>query len=130
MFRLWRVLVIIPFAVLLAVACLFVFRGLMLSGGGPLQLVSQVGSGLTTFAMGVWVYQQTGSAAKFTTIALLSALPGLLLMPVAGALVDRWDKRWTMLLSDAICGLATLSMLLMTVSGRLTGRSYARRRSP
>jgi DHA3 family macrolide efflux protein-like MFS transporter len=84
------------------------------------QLVSQIGSGLTTFAMGVWVYQQTGSAAKFTTIALLSALPGLLLMPVAGALVDRWDKRWTMLLSDAICGLATMSMLFMTLSGRLT----------
>lgn len=84
------------------------------------QLVSQIGSGLTTFAMGVWVYQQTGSAAKFTTIALLSALPGLVLMPIAGALVDRWDKRWTMLLSDAICGVATLSMLLVTVSGRLT----------
>jgi MFS family permease len=84
------------------------------------QLVSQIGSGLTTFAMGVWVYQQTGSAAKFTTIALLSSLPGLALMPIAGALVDRWDKRWTMLLSDAICGLATLSMLLLTVSGRLT----------
>src|SRR5262244_397835 len=79
------------------------------------QLVSQIGSGLTTFAMGVWVYQQTGSAAKFTTIALLSALPGLVLMPVAGALVDRWDKRWTMLVSDAICGLATMFMLLMTL---------------
>ncbi len=84
------------------------------------QLVSQVGSSLTTFAMGVWVYQQTGSAAKFTTIALLSALPGLVLMPIAGALVDRWDKRWTMILSDAICSTATLSMLLLTVSGRLT----------
>jgi DHA3 family macrolide efflux protein-like MFS transporter len=84
------------------------------------QLVSHIGSGLTTFAMGVWVYQQTGSAAKFTTIALLSGLPGLVLMPIAGALVDRWDKRWTMLLSEAICGVASLSMLLMTVSGRLT----------
>ena len=84
------------------------------------QLVSQIGSGLTMFAMGVWVYQQTGSATKFTTIALLSALPGLLLMPIAGALVDRWDKRWTLLLSDAICGVASLFMLLMTISGRLS----------
>ncbi len=84
------------------------------------QMVSQIGSGLTTFAMGVWVYQQSGSAAKFTTIALLSGLPGLVLMPIAGVLVDRWNKRWTMLLSEAICGLASLFMLLMTVSGRLT----------
>lgn len=84
------------------------------------QLVSGIGSGLTTFAMGVWVYQQTGSAARFTTIALLSALPGLLLMPIAGVLVDRWDKRWTMLLSELGSGLAVLAMLLLTASGRLT----------
>ena len=84
------------------------------------QLISGIGSGLTTFAMGVWVYQQTGSAAKFTTIALLGALPGLALMPIAGALVDRWDKRWTMLLSQLASGLTVLAMLLLTVSGRLT----------
>jgi MFS family permease len=84
------------------------------------QLVSGIGSGLTTFAMGVWVYQQTGSAAKFTTIALLGALPGLALMPIAGALVDRWDKRWTMLLSQIGSGLTVLAMLILTVSGRLT----------
>ena len=84
------------------------------------QLVSGIGSGLTTFAMGVWVYQRTGSAAKFTLIALLGALPGLALLPIAGTLVDRWDKRWTMLLSDCCSGLVVLSMLLLTASGRLT----------
>jgi MFS family permease len=83
------------------------------------QLVSGIGSGLTAFAMGVWVYQQTGSAAKFTLIALLSALPALALLPIAGALVDRWDKRWTMLLSDCGSAVTVLAMLLVTVSGSL-----------
>jgi MFS transporter, DHA3 family, macrolide efflux protein len=83
------------------------------------QLVSGIGSGLTTFAMGVWVYEQTGSAARFTFIALLSALPALALLPVAGALVDRWDKRWTMLLSDCGSALTVLIMLLIAVSGGL-----------
>ncbi|MFZ0321783.1 MAG: MFS transporter [Candidatus Sulfotelmatobacter sp.] len=83
------------------------------------QLVSGIGSGLTSFALGVWVYEQTGSAAKFTFIAFLGALPSLILLPIAGALVDRWDKRWTMLLSDTGSAVAILSMLLLTVSGSL-----------
>lgn len=83
------------------------------------QLVSGIGSGLTSFAMGVWVYQQTGSAAKFTFIAFLGALPALILLPIAGALVDRWDKRWTMLLSDCGSAVTVLTMLLLTLSGSL-----------
>jgi MFS family permease len=83
------------------------------------QLISGIGSGLTTFAMGVWVYQQTGSATRFTFIALLSALPSLAMMPVAGALVDRWDKRWTMILSNCASALCMVVMLLVTLNGRL-----------
>src|SRR5690242_9757732 len=82
------------------------------------QLVSGIGSGLSSFAMGVWVYQQTDSPAKFTFIAFLGALPSLALLPVAGALVDRWDKRWTMLLSDSCSAVSVLAMLFVTVSGR------------
>lgn len=83
------------------------------------QLISGIGSGLTTFAMGVWVYQQTGSATRFTFIALLSALPSLALLPVAGALVDRWDKRRTMLLSDCASALTVFVMLLVSLRGAL-----------
>jgi MFS family permease len=83
------------------------------------ELVSGIGSGLTTFAMGVWVYQQTGSAAKFTLIAIIGALPALCLMPIAGALVDRWDKRWTMLLSNCASALTVLIMLLISANGAL-----------
>jgi MFS transporter, DHA3 family, macrolide efflux protein len=83
------------------------------------QLISGIGSGLTSFAMGVWVYQKTGSAAKFTFIAFLGALPVLALLPIAGVLVDRWDKRWTMLLSDCASAVTVLAMLLLTVNGSL-----------
>jgi MFS transporter, DHA3 family, macrolide efflux protein len=83
------------------------------------QLISGIGSGLTSFAMGVWVYQKTGSAAKFTFIAFLGALPVLALLPIAGVLVDRWDKRWTMLLSDCASAVTVLAMLFLTVNGSL-----------
>lgn len=77
------------------------------------QLVSLVGSGLTRFALGVWVYQQTGSATKFALIALFASLPGLLVAPFLGALVDRWNRRWALLLSDFGAALCTLAIALL-----------------
>ncbi len=83
--------------------------GLMWSG----QLVSLVGSGLTRFGLGVWVYQQTGSATKFALIALFASLPGLLAAPFLGALVDRWNRRTAMLVSDFGAALCTVAVALL-----------------
>ncbi|HEY75568.1 MAG TPA: MFS transporter [Thermoflexia bacterium] len=83
------------------------------------QLVSLVGSGLTGFALGVWVYQRTGSVTQFALISLSTALPGILFSPIAGALVDRWDRRWAMILSDVGAGLCTLAMAVLLLLNRL-----------
>jgi len=83
------------------------------------QLVSLVGSGLTSFALGLWVYQRTGSVTQFALISLFVVLPGVILSPLAGALVDRWDRRWVMILSDAGAGLSTLMMALLFFTGRV-----------
>lgn len=83
------------------------------------QLVSIFGSGLTGFAMGVWVYQQTGSVMQFGLIALFVTLPGTLLSPFAGALVDRWDRRWTMVLSDSVQAVTTVALLILVVTDTL-----------
>jgi MFS family permease len=83
------------------------------------QLVSLVGSGLTSFALGVWVYQRTGSVTEFSLIYLFTTLPLILISPVAGALVDRWDRRRTMFFSDLGAGMSTLAIALLLVVGRL-----------
>jgi MFS transporter, DHA3 family, macrolide efflux protein len=78
------------------------------------QLVSLIGSGLTGFALAVWVYRETGSVTQFSLIALATTLPGILLAPLAGTLVDRWDRRKVMLLADtgsALCSLGIASLL-------------------
>ena len=64
------------------------------------QLVSTVGSGLTGFALGVWVYQETGSTTMFALNLLAFALPNLLLSPISGVAADRWDRRVVMIMSD------------------------------
>lgn len=83
------------------------------------QLASILGSGITSFALSVWVYQRTGSVTDFSLVALSAVLPGLLLSPVAGALVDRWDRRWTMIFSDTADGLILLAIALLLGAGQL-----------
>ncbi len=83
------------------------------------QLVSLTGSGLTGFALGVWVYQSTGSVTQFALISLFTALPGIVFSPVAGALVDRWDRRRAMILSDTGAGMCTLVVAILLVLNRL-----------
>ena len=72
------------------------------------QLVSMIGSGLTSFALGVWIYDQTGEATPFALTVLFGSLPGVLLAPVAGAIADRWNRRLIMIVSDTGAALLTL----------------------
>ena len=83
------------------------------------QLVSTVGSGLTGFALGVWIYQETGSTTLFALNLLAFALPNLLVSPIAGVLVDRWDRRLAMILSDTGAGLSTVMVALLYFTGHL-----------
>jgi DHA3 family macrolide efflux protein-like MFS transporter len=83
------------------------------------QLISALGSGLTGFALGVWVYETTGSATLFAITMVVYLLPNVALSPVAGVLADRWDRRLVMLLSDTGAGLSSLSVAVMLLTGEL-----------
>lgn len=83
------------------------------------QVVSLLGSGLTGFGLGVWVFKETGSVADFTLIFVFGTLPGLLLGPLVGALVDRWDRRWIMILADCGAALATVALIVQLLRGQL-----------
>lgn len=75
------------------------------------QLVSVVGSGMTSFAVSVRVYNDTGSATQLSLLTFCYAFPAVVLLPFAGALVDRWDRRRAMLVSDVGAGLGVLLLL-------------------
>jgi MFS family permease len=82
------------------------------------QLVSLIGSGLTGFALGAWIYESSESVTQYGLVVLSTMLPNILLSPLAGALVDRWDRRKAMLLSDTGAALGTLTIALLLLSGR------------
>ncbi|HJT55447.1 MAG TPA: MFS transporter [Ktedonobacteraceae bacterium] len=83
------------------------------------QLISVTGSGLTQFALGIWVYQLTGSATKLALTEVFAVLPAILISPLAGVLVDRHDRRWAMILSDAVSGISTLFIALLLAGGHV-----------
>jgi len=83
------------------------------------QVISIVGSSLTNFGLGVWIFQQTGEAMPFALTVLFGSLPQVFLLPVAGSLADRWNRRWLMILADTGNALATLAIVLLLSSGSL-----------
>ncbi len=81
------------------------------------QIVSLIGSGMTCFAQSVWIYTDMGgSIVNLSLLAAAAQLPGLLVSPFAGVLVDRWDRRWVMVICNAIAMLATLVLQLLIVT--------------
>ncbi len=83
------------------------------------QVVSNLGSAMTSFGLGIWVYLETGSATQLALIVLSARLPALLVSPFVGALVDRWDRRWAMILADSGAAAGTLVVMLLLLAGSL-----------
>ncbi|MCL4514463.1 MAG: hypothetical protein M1379_02520 [Firmicutes bacterium] len=57
------------------------------------HLVTLLGSAMSRFALGVYIYEQTGKVQDFATILVVGFIPGILLSPIAGVLVDRGGPR-------------------------------------
>jgi len=77
------------------------------------QALSILGSQLVQFAL-IWhLTVQTGSATVLATATLVGMLPNVALGPFIGTLVDRWNRRWTMLLADSLEALATIALAVL-----------------
>ncbi len=83
------------------------------------QFVSAVGTALSSFALGVWAYQNSGRILDLALVVMLSQIPTVLLTPLGGALADRVDRRRIMLACDAISALAMAALVLLLITDRL-----------
>ncbi len=77
------------------------------------QVISLLGSGMTWFALTIWAWEITGQATALALVGFFSFGPTVLLSPIAGALVDRWNRKLVMMLSDLAAGLMTVIILLL-----------------
>ena len=83
------------------------------------QVSSMIGTALFSFAVGIWLYQKTGLATTFTTMIFFSNIPRIVLSPFAGALVDRWNRKLTMMISDLASGITTVIIFILMWNGSL-----------
>ena len=87
------------------------------------QVVSLLGTKLTEFALGFWIldqtYQDTGTITQFALTILFMYLPKVIISPFAGVLVDRWNRRSAMIMSDLGTGLVTISILTLVWTNNL-----------
>jgi MFS family permease len=90
------------------------------------QLVSLLGSGLTSFGLSVWVFRESRSTLAYSVVLVFILLPVALGSFIAGPLVDRCDRRRILLLTDTTSALMTLALALLHSTNQLQlGHVYA-----
>jgi DHA3 family macrolide efflux protein-like MFS transporter len=83
------------------------------------QIVSVLASNMSGFALTIWAFQKTGSATVLGLMQLSFILPFLLISPIAGAMVDRYNRKLMMMVSDLGAVLATSAILILNATGTL-----------
>jgi MFS family permease len=78
-----------------------------------------VGTNITSFALGIWAWQETGQATALALTGFFSFLPVVLVSPFAGVFADRWSRKAILIVSDSIAGAGSLILLLLYMSGNL-----------
>jgi len=83
------------------------------------QVVSLLGSGMTSFALTIWAWQVTGRAEALALVGFCAFFPMVALSPIAGALIDRWNRKRVMITSDLGAGLSTVAIFILFKLGAL-----------
>ncbi|MDR2023782.1 MAG: MFS transporter [Hungatella sp.] len=94
------------------------------------QSISLVGSGLTDFALSYYILQGVmksgGQISQYTILYFIMYLPGIIVAPFIGTLVDRSNKKYILVASDTIAAVGSLAILLVYMHDRLQiGHIYA-----
>ena len=79
------------------------------------QLVSLLGTGMTNFALSFYLFEKTGQATALTIAIFAFVAPSILLSPLAGALVDRSNRKFVVIVTDLAAGLVTIAWLLIVL---------------
>ena len=83
------------------------------------QLVSLLATQMTNFALTIWVYEKTNSVTALAVMQVFFITPFLIISPLAGVWVDRYNRKLMMMLSDLGAGLATIFLLIMQATNGL-----------
>ena len=83
------------------------------------QIVSVLASSMSQFALTIFMFQATHSATAMGLMQVFYFVPFLLVSPLAGVMVDRYNRKTMMMVSDLGAGLATVCILILQALGIL-----------
>lgn len=83
------------------------------------QIISVLASSMTAFGMAIWMYQKTQSATAMGLMQVFFITPFLLMSPIAGVMVDRYNRKLMMMVSDLAAGVGTIGILVLFAAGKL-----------
>ncbi|ESA33903.1 major facilitator superfamily mfs-1 [Leptolyngbya sp. Heron Island J] len=83
------------------------------------QLVSTLGTYMTFFALTLWAWDTTGSATALALVGFFSQLPKIPTTLFAGLIVDRFNRKYLMLLGDVVAALSTIIIGVLYLTQQL-----------
>ena len=83
------------------------------------QMFSLFGTSMTGFALTIWAWEATGQATALALVGFFNFAPLVLMSPIAGAIVDRYNRKHVMMIADLCAGLPTIAVLLLYLTGNL-----------
>src|SRR5512133_4226301 len=81
------------------------------------QIVSILASAMSQFGLTIWMYQQTQSATAMGLMQVFFITPFLIMSPIAGVMVDRYNRKLMMMVSDLTAVIATFSVFILYATG-------------
>src|SRR3989339_93891 len=83
------------------------------------QLLSKLGSSMTSFALIIWVYKTENTVMSATLLSVFSYLPYVLVSFLAGLIIDRFSKKKVLIFCDSVAALCTLCAFILILTGTL-----------
>ncbi|MBD2690467.1 MFS transporter [Anabaena catenula] len=83
------------------------------------QLVSTIGSNMTGFAIEIWAWEITGKATTLTLVGFFSLLPSIIITPISGVIVDKFNRKLLMMVGDTVAVLSTIIIVLLHLTNNL-----------
>jgi MFS family permease len=83
------------------------------------QLVSTIGSNMTGFAIEIWAWEITGKATTLALVGFFSLLPSIIITPISGVIVDRFNRKFLMMVGDTVAVFSTIIILFLHLTNNL-----------
>jgi MFS family permease len=83
------------------------------------QVASLIGSGMTFFALMVLIFEETGQVTSVSLLFFAAFGPSIILAPIAGVIIDRYNRKWIMGISDAIAAVSTVGIMVLYMTDNL-----------